>query len=718
MGYKVELDNLSRNRNAYALALSASMGSIFFGWDMGLIGGILSLASFQQYFGINKMSASAQANLNGNIVSVLQAGCFFGAVSTGYISGRFGRKKPLVISGLIYLLGSIVQTVSGIGSSQVVALRVLYFGRFLGGFGLGVSTALIPSYVSECTPKAIRGRCTGLIQVSNNIGMMLSFWVNYGSSLHVPSGQMQWRMPFAVQVVPGIFFVLFMLPQPESPRWLVEQQRYEEAAKSLAYATRSSVDDEAVLATLAEIKADLAGKHGTSIWKQFRMMGESRVTALRAFIPSLVMLCQQWTGTNAINYFSPQIFAGLGITGTSAGLFATGVYGVVKAVAVTATVIFAVEGMGRKMCLFIGGQRLSLRVTSLSSPSTFTPVFYCFGFGPNPWVVAGEVAPNHVRTAAMSLAVGVNWLFAFTISRVTPNMLEEIKYGTFLVFGMCCMLMSVWVYFCLPETKGYALEDIRFLFEKDMLVRALEDAPGGRIFLGGRRSTPVAELRRAATDLEDTVARSSESDEKHLPPIATKTTIPGAFSEEDEDDGSSTAGEDDVPPAFPAPNSAQRATPSSSTQSTSQIPTILTDNVLMPPPPLPDLASRQPGVSRAKPQIASSSLLAPMTTSERPKKPSRKVALAPGYGPLDWASLKSSGGDLRGVETLLRIPPSVLKMHDKKEDAWTTINGKVYNITPYLPYHPGGEKELMRVAGRDGTKLFCEILIDIILPID
>ncbi|KAF8552052.1 cytochrome b5 [Imleria badia] len=188
------------------------------------------------------------------------------------------------------------------------------------------------------------------------------------------------------------------------------------------------------------------------------------------------------------------------------------------------------------------------------------------------------------------------------------------------------------------------------------------------------------------------------------PSASTLRTIPGSFTEEDDDDGSSTAGEDDVPPAFPALNSAQRATPSSSTPSTSHdIPIILSDDALMPPPPIPDLASRQPGVPR---QIASSSLLAPMATTERPKKPSRKVVLAPGYGPLDWASLKSSGQDLRGVETLLRIPPSVLKMHNKKEDAWTAIHGKVYNISPYLPYHPGGEKELMRVAGRDGTKLF------------
>ena len=133
------------------------------------------------------------------------------------------------------------------------------------------------------------------------------------------------------------------------------------------------------------------------------------------------------------------------------------------------------------------------------------------------------------------------------------------------------------------------------------------------------------------------------------PQVSTQTTtIPGSFAEEEEEDGSTTPGEEDVPPAFPALNSAQRATPSSSTPSASHnIPTILNDDALMPPPPLPDLTSRQPGVPRTKPQIASSSLLAPMATTERPKKPSRKVALAPGYGPLDWANLKASGQDLR-----------------------------------------------------------------------
>ncbi|KAJ7707565.1 cytochrome b5-like heme/steroid binding domain-containing protein [Mycena rosella] len=171
------------------------------------------------------------------------------------------------------------------------------------------------------------------------------------------------------------------------------------------------------------------------------------------------------------------------------------------------------------------------------------------------------------------------------------------------------------------------------------------------------------------------------------------------------DDGEDTETEqdDNSVPAFPALNSAQRAAPS-------QPPRILSDSALMPPPPPPSLATRTPGVSsRSSAKPSSSSLLAPAATTQRPLKPTKKrdkVALAPGHSPLDWAALKSSGEDLRGVDTLMRIPPSVLKQHRSKSDAWSAFNGKVYNITPYLAFHPGGERELMRVAGRDGTELF------------
>jgi MFS family permease len=217
-------------------------------------------------------------------------------------------------------------------------------------------TALVPSYVSECTPQAIRGRCTGLIQLAINMGMLLScvhfhllwkisthfcrVWVNYFASKTIAPGESQWRVPFAIQyddiflrfdlieminrIVPGVLFLLVMPFQPESPRYMVEKDEYDSAARTLAFLSRTTPDDPIILATIEEIKADFGGKRMLSVSQQIMRMCESRAVALRSFIPALVMFFQQWTGTNAINYFSPQIFASLGISETTAGLFATG----------------------------------------------------------------------------------------------------------------------------------------------------------------------------------------------------------------------------------------------------------------------------------------------------------------------------------------------------------------------------------------------------------
>ncbi|KAJ7170852.1 general substrate transporter [Mycena crocata] len=517
MTLKDQLHDIQRYRNAYFLALSAAMGSVFFGYDIGIIGGVIALPAFKEYFGINAMSASAKAALSGNIVAILQGGAFFGALGTGYFSNRWGRKPCMIAAGLIYIIGSVIQAVVGLGTDKAAALSVLYFGRFFAGLGVGMVSALVPAYVSESTPRAIRGRCTGAIQLANNVGIMLSYWVNYSASKNMAPTDMQWRMPFAVQVVPGVLFVLLIPFQPESPRFLVEHGQDERAARSLAFVARTSPDDKAVLNTIEEIKADFAGRSNLSVLEQIRHTVDSRAIFLRSTIPALVMFFQQWTGTNAINYFSPQIFASLGISGTTAGLFATGVYGVVKVISVALVLAFAVEGIGRKKCLIIGGLGQGAMMlwlagyTGIHPSSNIVPasyvsiiavylyaVFYCIGWGPLPWVVAGEVAPNHLRTGAMSIAVAVQWLFSFTISKLTPIMLNEIKYGTFLLFGFCCLGMAVWAWLCLPETTGYALEDIGLLFEQDVILRSVQDAPGGPFFLGKRRAAPMEELRAKA----------------------------------------------------------------------------------------------------------------------------------------------------------------------------------------------------------------------------
>ncbi|KAJ7758135.1 hypothetical protein DFH07DRAFT_772602 [Mycena maculata] len=555
--------------------------------DRGLIGGVLSLASFQNYFGLDKMNAREKAALEGNIVAILQVGCLLGALGVGSFSGRFGR--------IIYVVGSALQVIVGLGRTREHALGFLYFGRpftlekitgenygdlryifpssflvgqivrspqyatlvhsystsFLGGIGVGMVTALVPSYVSECTPRAIRGRCTGLIQLANNIGIMLSsrpvsthlyqVWVNYTASKHISPNEKQWRIPFAIQIVPGILFLLLVPFQPESPRYMVEHEQYDRAAQTLAFLACTTPDDTVIFEAIEEIKIDFVGKRKLSIFQQITRMGESRGVSLRCFIPSLVMFFQQWTGTNAINYFSPQIFASLGVHGTTAKLFATGIYGIVKVVTVSFVLAFAVEGLGRKNCLIIGGLGQGTMMfwigvySGLHPPATSMPpppwnyvsivavylyaAFFSIGWGPLPWVVASEVAPNHLRTAVMSIATGFNWLLSLTISKLTPIMLNELKYGTFLLFGFCCFGMAFWAWLCLPETAGFTLEEIGLLFEKDVILRALQDAPGGRFFIGNMRAAPVGKLNfvsvaiTAADFQEAAEPRESEADD-------------------------------------------------------------------------------------------------------------------------------------------------------------------------------------------------------------
>lgn len=211
MTLKESLQDFSTFRNAYILAGSAAMGSIFYGWDMcvQLSTPLYVELGFDQGLQWPHRGYPCAQFVPGVFRSQSQDGCTegrpqwkhclcatggllvsivclsvchqhvdfwisFGALSTGYFSGRFGRKKCLLASGVIYLVGSAIQSIVGLGSSQEVGLRVLYFSRFLGGVGVGMVSALVPAYVSECTPQTIRGRCTGLCQFANNVGIMLS----------------------------------------------------------------------------------------------------------------------------------------------------------------------------------------------------------------------------------------------------------------------------------------------------------------------------------------------------------------------------------------------------------------------------------------------------------------------------------------------------------------------------------------------------------------
>ncbi len=150
------VDDLREHWRVYLLGICASFGGLLFGWDTGLIGGVLNMPAFQKDFGLEN-APDKLAALKGNIVSVLQAGCFFGAAASFYLPHRFGRKKAMLISAVIFLIGSVIQTVCRLhGQSAKAALNQLYVGRVIGGFGVGLASSVVPTYLSECAPRAIR----------------------------------------------------------------------------------------------------------------------------------------------------------------------------------------------------------------------------------------------------------------------------------------------------------------------------------------------------------------------------------------------------------------------------------------------------------------------------------------------------------------------------------------------------------------------------------
>jgi SP family sugar:H+ symporter-like MFS transporter len=259
------------------------------------------MGAFQNSFNLDSKSKDF-ASLQGNIVSVLQAGCFFGSLASFYVSDTFGRKRALIIADIIFIIGSIVQTLCAIGTTS---LAQLYVGRVIGGFGVGLISAVVPSFIGENAPKEIRGRCIGCMQLFNVTGICLSFFVNYGINLHIqdPTSSAKWRVPFALQMLPGVLLLVGILFQNESPRWLVEKNRLTDAAKALATVRSKPVDDPEVVQELDEIIADFNGHEKMPLVAQLKAAVSNKKMAYRSSFVVILMFWQQWTGTNSVRKF-------------------------------------------------------------------------------------------------------------------------------------------------------------------------------------------------------------------------------------------------------------------------------------------------------------------------------------------------------------------------------------------------------------------------------
>ncbi|KAF8324695.1 sugar transporter [Cantharellus anzutake] len=475
---------LFQNLHVYQLAAAAYLGIILFGYDTGVAGGIVSQKAFSDNFGLTGASQAHKDAVSSNVVAVLQGGAFFGALFSIPATARFGRKLTLLVSDAIFCVGAILTTVAGPGQT---GLNEIYVGRVISGVGIGAISAVAPAYVSECSPKEVRGRITGLFQIFVATGVMLSYWTNYGVQQHQRPGPRIWRIPFGVQLIPAGLMAIGLLFATESPRWLITWGRETEALNNLAHLRRLPADHPSVVAELAEIEAAVREEREARAglgWKGAFFAPGNRI---RFIIALVIFMLQQFSGQNSVGYYAPLIFQSIGYSKTGASLLASGVYGIVKVVATAVFVFFLVDVGGRKWPLFVSSIGMgtvfyiigAILKTHPPDPSANSPAgaskamagllyiyvaFYSFGWGPIPWIYVADIFPTRTRHYGLALASCSQWLFNFVITKITPTIKTHLGYKMFITFATINIGGMAVFSLLIPETKGRSLEEMDIIF--------------------------------------------------------------------------------------------------------------------------------------------------------------------------------------------------------------------------------------------------------------
>ena len=293
----------------------------------------------------------------GWLVSILELGAWFGTMYSGFLAEILSRKYAILVNVAIFIVGVVVQCTASAGQGHNAILG----GRFITGMGVGSLSMIVPMYNAEIAPPEVRGALVGLQQLSITLGIMISFWIDYGTNYIGGTGREQkeaaWLLPLALQLAPAVLLGVGMIFMPFSPRWLVHHGKEEEARRVLARLRGLNQDHELIELEYAEIRAQslfekkslaerfphLQDMSAFSIFKlQFVAIGSlftTRGMFRRVAISTLTMFFQQWTGINAILYYAPTIFQGLGLSGNSISLLATGVVGIVMFLATSKFII-------------------------------------------------------------------------------------------------------------------------------------------------------------------------------------------------------------------------------------------------------------------------------------------------------------------------------------------------------------------------------------------
>ncbi|KAH7127560.1 MFS sugar transporter-like protein [Dactylonectria macrodidyma] len=468
-GRPLDRDTTRGRLRAYWLGSVVCMGAFLFGYDSGIVGGVLTLASFQRDFGYGKHH---QTRTNALSVGLQQLGAFVGCFLAWPITERFGRKKPLVLSSAIFCVGGMFQTIN------TGSLAAFYTARVVSGLGLGASTVVVPMFSSEMVPTELRGQVGSFFQLFFTLGIFTSYWIDYGVSCIENDPTSQWQIPIGLQLLPAILLGGGVLTLKESARWLTRKGRHDDAWQSLSWIRGD--ESQTTMDEIHEIRLGVVAEAKETEGFEFRelLRGDSFKRVFAAFS---IMAAQQATGATAFAYFGPQYFTLLVGDGHRA-LLLTGIFGAVKVAACGAFVMFLANRLPRRHVLVGGAAAMAVcqiataivvklrpapdngNVTS-SSIVTVALIYlfvatYNISWGPLPWPYMAEIFPARIREPGIAIGAASQWLFNLLFSLTTPYMMERLGWGTFLVWGCFDVAISVLAFLFLTETKDLSLEVI------------------------------------------------------------------------------------------------------------------------------------------------------------------------------------------------------------------------------------------------------------------
>ncbi|BGP17076.1 hypothetical protein JCM10213_006894 [Rhodosporidiobolus nylandii] len=481
------------------LTIACGTGFLLFGYDQGVMGGLLGGPYFLAQFPM----LGTNSTLQGATVAIYEIGALFGSLFASLYGDRLGRRKALIIGCFFAFTGGAIQG----GSSGPNALAILIFFRIWTGLGIGVLTSLLPAFHAECAPARHRGSIVLLDLVACACGLTLSFWLSYGFSF--VDNASQWRAPLSLQAIfPAIVLVVVAF-LPDSPRWLANQGRVKEAREVLV---RYNGEEEAEF-IFAEIETALALEASAQVSSWFdAFRPDSSGTRFRTFLGMGALFAQQMTGVNVISYYSTEIFTNSVGLSRNLSLILSGVNGC-NSLIFTIVGLPLVDRVGRVSLmkysaglqaiffavmagvLWSGSPSYGEGVTAATMLFMFYSSFSVGWLGPS-WLYPAEIMPLSTRAAGASLSSMSNWIWNFVVVMVSPPALAGIQGKYYVIFAITNALLVPIFHAFYPETARLTLEEIDALFENGKPKRPMRRSPRTKVDFFADGPKPQAEVEQ------------------------------------------------------------------------------------------------------------------------------------------------------------------------------------------------------------------------------